>query len=113
MQRRVPREKTSLSNWSTPFLHWEDMMRDLRAFTYAGKIQTPADLLLPFFSMAGRIRNPYEKLQGHSHCAPSGLPSSRLEAFTSMCAVSQSAGQKDAAPGRTAFCAPAPALPGV
>lgn len=54
MQRRVPQGEHEFE----PLVHalpadWEDMMRDLGAFTYAGKIQTPAELLRALFLYGG------------------------------------------------------------
>jgi hypothetical protein len=54
MQRRVPQGETEFEQ----LLHarppdWEDMMRELGAFTYAGKIQSPEGLLRALFLYGG------------------------------------------------------------
>jgi hypothetical protein len=64
MPRRVPQGEPEFEQfvYALP-ADWKDMMRDLGAFTYAGKIQSPEGLLRAFFSMVGRI-NPCGKSQG-------------------------------------------------
>jgi Transposase DDE domain len=54
MQRRVPEGETTFEQ----LVHalppdWEEMMRNLGAFTYAGKIQSPAELLRALFLYGG------------------------------------------------------------
>lgn len=54
MQRRVPQGEHEFEQLVHALpADWEDMMRDLGAFTYAGKIQTPVELLRALFLYGG------------------------------------------------------------
>ena len=58
MQRRVPQGENEFEQLVHALpADWEDMRRDLGAFTYAGKIQCPEELLRGFcrkFCVGGR-----------------------------------------------------------
>jgi hypothetical protein len=54
MQRRVPQREPEFEQLVHALpADWEDMMRDLGAFTYAGKIASPAELLRALFLYGG------------------------------------------------------------
>ena len=54
MQRRVPQGETEFEQLVHALpADWEDMMRDLGAFTYAGKLQSPEELLRALFLYGG------------------------------------------------------------
>ena len=54
MQRRVPQGENEFEQLVHALpANWEDMMRNLGAFTYAGKIQSPEELLRALFLYGG------------------------------------------------------------
>src|SRR5215471_18683895 len=54
MQRRVPQREPEFEQLVHALpTDWEDMMRDLGAFTYAGKMQSPKELLRALFLYGG------------------------------------------------------------
>ena len=54
MQRRVPQGEQEFEQFVRALpSDWEEMMRDLGAFTYAGKMQSPEELLRALFLYGG------------------------------------------------------------
>jgi len=107
------REKTSVSNWSTPFLPTGQTGCGTLAPSHRPARSSPLRSSSVPFSL-GRAGSLLAGSRRDTDTARRADDRSRSrEAFPALCAVAQRAGQKNAAPGRTVFGAPASAMPGV